>query len=205
MDFQSASNGGLLGAPFFHVLRKRKKFKKPCDHLTRPAVIGYGARSYLGQSRGSNAGHLLRARIRPLPPRRYGHCDNAAITWPQAVNEIERFVLVAAQVYGCVMFYRLLFRYLEKTHPLKEALASVPHHSTSVHFRPFLITSTISPRYRAPTTDELMLLPLLTFSISTDTILNPDTDGASAVKLAKQRDTSLSTAFLSLAVSCFFT
>jgi hypothetical protein len=28
MDFPSGSSGGLLGAPFFDVLRKRKRFKK---------------------------------------------------------------------------------------------------------------------------------------------------------------------------------
>ena len=69
---------GWLNAHSFDVLGKRKRFKEPCHGRARPAVFGYGALSYLGQSHGSNAGHLLRARIRPLPPRRYGQCYSAA-------------------------------------------------------------------------------------------------------------------------------
>ena len=72
---------GWLNAHSFDVLGKRKRFKEPCHGRARPAVFGYGALSYLGQSHGSNAGHLLRARIRPLPPRRHGYYHNAAPEW----------------------------------------------------------------------------------------------------------------------------
>ena len=60
----------------------------------RPAVFGYGARSYLGQSHGSKAGHLLRARVGPTP--RYGHCYNA--------EDQKREVAVAMRVASAPFF-----------------------------------------------------------------------------------------------------
>ena len=72
---------------------------------------------------------------------------NAALEWQaMSMGRHSRGLMVACPLEGLVRFYRILLMYLEKTQPRKDALASAPHHSTSVHFRPLSMTSTISPR-----------------------------------------------------------